>query len=569
MNPRNRKKGISEIIHPDYRVLITDFNKWRLTYQSGRRFINAYLKRYTKRETPQEFVERRAMTYCPSFAKAAVNEVKNSIYQRMSDIKRIGGDDTYKEAVEGEGAGVDMHGASMDNFMGQTVLTELLTMKKVGIYVDMPKFSGETVLDAYNQRPYLYIYPAEDIRSWAYQYQSGQAYLSNILLRDTLAETDPDTGLPMGNSTRFRRMWLDTDGVHVKFFDNSGEAQGEEIILRNLTRIPFISLEISDSLLVDIADYQIALMNLNSSDLSYLTKANFPFYVEQAEFRSDNYWSQNRPVNGENTPDTFDGQSSKEIATGAGSGRQYAKGLNAPEFIHPSTDPITASMAKESQLKADIRMLIGLSLASLQPVHASAESKQQDQGSLESGLSAIGLTMEYAEREVAKVWAMYLGKGDSEIAQVNYPEKYQIKSDSERRAEATQLLELQPGAPSILYKKEIAKQLARTMLERKIDDDTLEGILSEIDKAPYIGGNAVDIASDIDAGLVSAATGSLARGYSNNEKEVAKAQEETAARLKVIADSQAPKNIQGVKDTQDVNTNLNPGAGNPRKGSDQ
>jgi hypothetical protein len=37
----------------------------------------------------------------------------------------------------------------------------------------------------------------------------------------------------------------------------------------------------------DIADYQIALMNLESSDINYMLKSNFPFYVEQYDPRAE------------------------------------------------------------------------------------------------------------------------------------------------------------------------------------------------------------------------------------------------------------------------------------------
>lgn len=560
------KKGIiAEIMHPDYRVLITDWNKWRLTYQAGRRFINAYLKRHSKRETPQEFQERKAITYCPAFAKAAINEILNSIYQRLVDIRRIGGDDTYKEAIKGENGGVDLHGSSMANFIGQAVLRELLPMKKVGIYVDMPALSGETVLDTYKARPYLYYYPAEDIRTWSYQYQNGQYQYNNVLLRDSVQAVDPETGMPVGTTHRFRRVWLDTDGVHIKFFDDSGEPTGEEFVLPKLKRIPFITLELSDSLLVDICDYQVALLNLDSTDIAYLIKANFPFYTEEYDARTENAYT-DRGVNAEPNSPSNDSGNTKEVTVGNVSGRRYPKGAKAPAFIHPSPEPLQASISKQTQLKSEIRELVGLALATLQPIHASVESKQQDQGTMEAGLSAIGLTMEYAEREIAKIWGMYLGYSEEECAKVNYPEKYSLKSDSERREDAKLLVELQVVAPSLAYKKEIAKQIACTLLERKMDSVKLDGIYSEIDAAPYLDATAISVQADVAAGLVSMATASSARGYKDSEKEVEKAKTEHAARLKAINEAQA-KPTQGNPDSLPPGSNLNPGAGRPPNGS--
>ena len=70
-------------------------------------------------------------------------------------------------------------------------------------------------------------------------------------------------------------------------------------------------------------------------------------------------------------------------------GRRYGKGLERPGFIHPSSEPLEVSMAKQKELKEDIRTLIGLNLASLQSRRASAESKQEDVRTKEEGLSFI------------------------------------------------------------------------------------------------------------------------------------------------------------------------------------
>lgn len=578
--PKGKKKGtIASIMHPDYRVLITDYNKWRLTYQAGRRFVNAYLKRHSKRESPAEFVERRFMTPCPSFAKAAIDEVQNTIFQRLGEIKRIGGDTTYKEACEGLQGGVDLHGLSMTNFMGQAALMELLPMKKVGIYVDMPAISGETILAAYNKRPYLYLYPAEDIRTWSYQYRDGQYQFNNVLLRDGIQYVDPETGMPMGTSHRWRRVWLDEDGVHIKFYNIDGDADNTpdgEYHFPNMKRIPFVCLEIKDSLLVDIADYQIALMNLMSSDISFLTRANFPFYTEQYDPKAEDIWRQMKNVNGESRPDTNDGASVKEIDTGIAGGRRYPAGMNKPEFIFPSSEPLKASMDKQAQMKAEIRQLIGLALANLTPMHASADSKQMDMGTLESGLSIIGATLEYGEREISRIWAMYLGLDETNndnCAVVNYPKKYSMKTQSEIDSELKNLKDVQQVAPSILYKKEIAKKIAHCVLQRSIPDEVMDKIKAEIDDAPYIDGTAMDVQQDVINGIVDLETAATARGYSEAKKVVAKAKVEHAERLDRIAQHQSKPNLsqQGNPDSQptpgankDANGNpMNPGAGRP------
>ncbi len=162
---------------------------------------------------------------------------------------------------------------------------------------------------------------------------------------------------------------------------------------------------------------------------------------------------------------------------------------------------------------------------------------------------------------------------NGDAATVNYPARYSLKSDADRREDAKQISDLLPSAPSDTYKKEMAKKIACTMLEGTIEDSVLETIYQEIDAAPYIDGTALSVQGDVTAGIVSAATASKARGYVNAEEEVKKAQDEQAKRLKVIADAQAPKTTQGVNDTnpnpgngnKDASgNNMNPGGGRPQ-----
>ena len=53
-----------------------------------------------------------------------------------------------------------------------------------------------------------------------------------------------------------------------------------------LTRIPFVLLDIGDSMIKDVVNHQIALLNLVSSDVNYALKSNFPFYIEQKDVRA-------------------------------------------------------------------------------------------------------------------------------------------------------------------------------------------------------------------------------------------------------------------------------------------
>ena len=67
-------------------------------------FVTSYLEQFSAIvRSRKDFNGRRAVTPIPAFAKAAVNDIRNSIYQRMSDVLRIGGSGAYQQAVAGLG----------------------------------------------------------------------------------------------------------------------------------------------------------------------------------------------------------------------------------------------------------------------------------------------------------------------------------------------------------------------------------------------------------------------------------------------------------------------------------
>ena len=92
------------------------------------------------------------MTPIPKFAEAAINDIRNAIYQRMRDITRKGGSKAYQYAVNGNNLGVDHRGATMNAFIGVKVLTELLVMGRVGVFVDAPPVPAGCDLGRHRRR---------------------------------------------------------------------------------------------------------------------------------------------------------------------------------------------------------------------------------------------------------------------------------------------------------------------------------------------------------------------------------------------------------------------------------
>ena len=551
------KPKVVDARHPFYTSSVANWRKWRLTYEGGDRFIHQYLRRFSKREDDNDFADRKFVTYCPAFAKAAINEVKNAIFQRTVDVSRTGGSPLYQQAVAGLNNGVDLLGATMNSFMGRRLLPELLSMGRVGVYVDMPQLLGPTKLDAKGKAPYLYWYPAEDILSWTLDMGESPNEFKEILLADTIVQSNGDEYyLPYNSLRRYRHVWKDenTGNVWIQFYDESGEAsgqyEGEELadpIELNIQRIPFVLLEISDSLLMDVANYQIAHLNLASSDMAYLLKANFPFYVEQFDPRTQSPFLKNEGVNQRPLQSTVqqvasDGSTTtvvnpdkvQEIRVGVASGRRYPINTAQPAFISPSTDPVTASMEKQTQLKREIRELIMLAISNLSPKPGSAGGSEQGDSGLEAGLSYIGLELEHAERMIASYWAAYEG---SRPATVSYPESYDLKTDKDRRQEAADLENLLDKLPSKTYQQEIAVRMAKVLLGPKVSAETLAKINDEIRSATVITTAPETVASDFESGFVGVDTASKIRGYPAGEVE--KAKKDHADRISRIAIAQS------------------------------
>jgi len=541
--PVQKKTRIIDSRHPNVLSDFQDWTKWRLTYEGGDRFIERYVTKFTQRENIKDFKDRKKITPVPAFAKAAINDIRNSIFQRMADIIRREGSMQYQRAVNGDGLGVDLRGSNMNSFMGQEVLTELLIMGRVGIYVDMPRLSGPTLADVGDAHPYLYMYQIEDILSWKCGKAEDQSEFQSVLLRDTCLDYDQDTLLPLQTFHRFRLIWINqrTGLVNMMFMNEEGDAvdiennpvPDDRPIELDIGRIPFVMPSIGTSLLTDVCTHQIALVNLASSDVSYALKANFPFYVEQVDYRAGGV-SHLKPAANEDGTATAGGQGSqdRDIKVGPTQGRSYGPNLQEPNFIHPSPEPLEASMNLQEKLEKDIRKIVNLAVVNVAN-RASAASKQIDNQGLEAGLSYIGLVLESAERKIASYWAAY-------VATVKYPDRYSLKTDSDRISEAKELAELMFRVPGQEIKKEIAKNIVTVLLSGKVPIDKLEKIDKEIDAADYLTSDPDTIFDALEHGVVDEKTASEALGF--NKRIVDQARLDHAARLKRIQEAQTPSN---------------------------
>lgn len=534
--PTGNNLDVAKFMHPMFNTLSPYWLKWRLTYEGGEEFKRRYLKRFSNREDFNQFLDRREMSYVPAFAKIGINEIRNSIFQRLNDITRVTTSQSYNDAVEGKNGGVDRRGSTMEYFFGTQVLKELLVMKKVGIYVDSPSDEATNYLESVKRRPYIYVYKAEQILSWTH---NDDATLASVLLEDVDYNVDEYYGLPYGLLKRFRFYWIAADGyVHCQFYNDKGVPDGPEHTIY-ITMIPFHILEISESLMTDVCDYQIALMNIASSDIQFARLANFPLYVEKFDLASEMVQQSLQPSH-DSHPET-DGSVTKtevnnppEKQMGTLNGRRFPNAVEFPKWVSPDTAPIVSSMAKQEQMKKEIRSLLFLALGNLQATRQSADSKQADISQEENGLSYIGFELSLAENEICRFWHAY--ENNKNEFTIKYPTTYDIKTTAARIDEATGYIKLVQIVNSLTYKKELLKRIARALLGGTVSYSKLSQCYKEIDKLEMIV-DPIQLITDIENRLVSREYASEIVGYPTGEPE--KANKEAVDQATAIIEAQA------------------------------
>ena len=500
--------------------MLSNWEKYRAVLDGGKSFVLNYLRKYSSLETDTDFNTRRDISYNPSHAKALIFELRNAISEKSNNIIRENLPQTYSDANDLTiRRGVDLEGNTINSFFNYSVTSELMGMGRTGILVDSPEFTPLTRLDEKESIPYLINVRAENILNW--RFQGGKLVALRLMLFeesfDDTTQLILDTTLP-----RIYEYRLTDAGVTRK--DSNGE-----IKTANIDRIPFVFCDIPESLLSDAADYQIALLNLASSDLNYCLKSNYPFYIEQQTLLNNRFTK-----TGNEDGESAEG-GDRIISAGSGNGRAYAMGAEAPRFIAPPTEPLEASMKKQELIKAEMRQIINLSLANLTTQRVSAESKDRDEHGKESGLTFIAERLEKAENELVEIWAMYTGESTTKT-RIKYPRKFSARSTSDSIEEATKVMDMVDTCPSLTGQKVMAKYALYSLFGATISTEEWNKITTEIDEAKVISIGYKAIKEDALLGLVSKKTASGARHYPEGDYEVA--QEEHSERLAMIQEAQ-------------------------------
>lgn len=486
-----------------------DWAEWRLVYEGGKRFRDRYLESYGERETPEEFARRKRSTPIAAHAKAAINRIKNSVFQRFPDILRRGGSKEYQAALTGDGRGVDGRGSSMNSFIGARVLPDLLVMGKVGIYVDAPAAKGDTAADRQGKTPYIYTYAVEQICDICLAPPDSESDFAFVLLSDVATTGNPVTG-KINSVTRYRYLWIDEDGaVKLQFITGKGEPEGATITL-DLKAIPFVLADIGDSLIKDVCSHQIALLNMSSNDTTYLLDSNFPFLTRQKDTRDV----------GEHLKDEGD-----DIEVGAKKGLIYSPKMNAPAFISPPVDPITASMAARKMLRDEIFEFVNLAV----------ENANTEDPGLDSGLAFIGQILEMVEQRIADHWSAYesIDAAKRQTAVVKYPGQWKLVPDSERIETAEALTALAFKIPGEKVKKALYQMAASKLFRGQVTAEELAEIAEDIKNVNYCTSDPEIILAAKEQGACSVETATRALGF--DDQEAAKAQADHAKRLAEIS----------------------------------
>ena len=533
---------LDKLRHPQHTLMSLDWEKFRLAFEGGRFFKTKYLKKFSTRETDADFNLRFACSHVPAHAKAAILDIRNAIFQRMIDITRKDGPSSYERAVTGLDRGVDGKGNSMNSFIGQVILPELLVMGRVGVYIDKPQIATEnlSLADARQHQPYLYHYQAEDIMSWHFDEFNR---LDVVLLRDHSFTVDDNTGLINGETENFRLLKLiegeNGKQVEITLFGRAQRGSGsnlnqfdviDDVIFLDIPEIPFVLMELDTSLMTDIADYQISLLNLASSDVNYALKSNFPFYTEQ--FHPASELPHLRQADTDGTSDDATSANARQTKTGVSQGRRYPIGTERPGFINPSAEPLRVSMELQEKLKREIRQLVSLSLTNLKPGQADGDSSLKG---LEGGLANIGLELEFGERNIGRIWWWYENSKGGEVT-VKYPDNFSMRTDEDRRKEAEELRKILPTVPSATFQKQTTKDIINIMQGHKVSLDDIKKMYDEIDSSVVIVTDPDIIKQDHEQGFVGTALASELRGYPKGEAK--KAEADHARRAAAIVNAQ-------------------------------
>lgn len=506
--------------HPDRGDL--ELERWRLIKQGGDAFVSEFLvkKEY---ETSVDFAARTLITPDPCTASSAIDDLINTFSARL-DVTRSGGSQEFQQVISGRLGGVDRQGTDMQTFIIRDSLPELCYMSMHGWLIHNFEEGDQGEF----KTPYIIPYRAEDIYNWAYVNNK----LVAVALRSDAAIIDED-GFSTDSVEVFRVFKL-VEGKVVTHLENTEGIQVDPVTLQpasseqtlNLDEIPFVFVRLPVPLLQRIDKYQIAVLNLQSADIDWLSTGNMTIYVEQTPLHN-NLPQVKKPDDPTAEPIV------NQVVIGNKVGRSYAMNAKAPEFIAPPADPIKVSMEKQKDLKDQVKDILKTQLNTMSL--ASSESIDKLSQGLEAGLFVIGVAYLTAEIKFARIFSKYEGKGE-DTSKIAYPTKYELRTEEARLNKAVELKKIQKSVGSNIAKQHLEVQVIQTLLEGRIPSDQYDAAVAEIMDDDFVIYDAETVINLTEQGIISRALASGAMGAP--EADVKTAMDEHLERIKAVQLSQ-------------------------------
>lgn len=541
--------------HPSHTADLPYWTKWRRVAEGGDAFVDEYLAKLPNESATDHF-KRKLQTPSVSYVKMCIAEIIAAFMVRMPGVTRSGGDKSFIEACAGKNGGIDGFGSTMNRFISEEVLRELLTVKRVGIYVDRAVLPSDiSITEAKQLPPYCYVVRTEDILAWTTI--PGSLTPSNLLLRESIPVYAPGSDFIISYTSGYRHMYKVADTlVAVDRYDKDGNKLYSSML--DLPRLPFILLEVSGPAVQDAAGAQIALLNLESSSVTFAIETNLTVYTEQGDMTTMLAALRRSAPRDAVDEDGDYGDEDEDIAGGDGDvqtirlgrnrGRRYLRESERPGFVEPDNSNLQRAVSLASSLKEDIRRMMMLAVANVTAkAITSATALIQGQVTANNGLATLGALFESAERTMALIWAEFQQETGSDII---YPSDFQILTDEERRTAIKELADLRDTVPSKQFQIEVTSKIARLLLSPTVTAETLQIILDEIKKAPALMSRVDDIVQTVEASI-------MPREYAAQclclpADAAKKANLEHAERLRRISASQEAGNARGNTDGADT-----------------
>lgn len=209
--------------HPEYDLMSSGWEKVRHCME-GQDAIHVNAKKYLERLSDEEeydFTKRVSRTLFFNATARTIHGLvgmitaKPEIVQTSSDVDTLLSD-------------VTMAGESFSNFI-ETVLTEVISVGRVGVLVDYPTTdSGHTLADAKMQglRPLMKICRAESIINWRYSNIRNKYVLTMVCIEE---EKDLSTGFGHSTEKQWRALDLWTGVCRIRVFRKDKSDRDEQV----------------------------------------------------------------------------------------------------------------------------------------------------------------------------------------------------------------------------------------------------------------------------------------------------------------------------------------------------